>query len=84
MAMDKPVLMPPGVPPERVAMMRRAFQAAVTDPGFIADAKKQRIEIDTVTAERVHQILDTAYAMPAGVVKAANEALNITGAGADN
>jgi hypothetical protein len=28
----------------------------------------------------VHEILNAAYAMPADVVKAANEALNITGA----
>jgi len=40
--------------------------------------------METVTAERVHQILDTAYAMPADVVKAANEAPNITGAGDNN
>jgi len=84
MAMDKPVLMPPGVPEERVAVMRKAFEAAVSDPAFIAQAKRERVEIDTVTAARVHEILDRAYAMPADVVKAANEALNITGAGADN
>jgi tripartite-type tricarboxylate transporter receptor subunit TctC len=79
MHMDKPVLMPPGVPAERVALMRRAFQAAVTDPGFIAEAQRQRVQTEPVTAERVHAILDAAYAMPADVVKAANEALNITG-----
>jgi tripartite-type tricarboxylate transporter receptor subunit TctC len=80
MRMDKPVLLPPGVPAERVAVLKRAFQAAVTDPGFIAEAKRQRVQMEPVTAERVHQILDAAYAMPAEVVKAANEALNITGA----
>ncbi|MSP95226.1 MAG: hypothetical protein EXR00_08140 [Alphaproteobacteria bacterium] len=79
MAMDKPVLMPPGVPPERVAILRAAFQAAVNDPAFIADAKKQRVEIDVVTGARVAEILNTAYAMPADVVKAANEAMNFGG-----
>jgi tripartite-type tricarboxylate transporter receptor subunit TctC len=80
MAMDKPFLMPPGVPEDRVQVMRRAFQAAVTDPAFIAQAKRERVEIDPVTAERVNQVLDRAYAMPADVVKAASEAMNITGA----
>jgi tripartite-type tricarboxylate transporter receptor subunit TctC len=79
MAMDKPVLLPPGVPAERVAIMRKAFRDAVTDPGFIAEAKRQRVQMDIVSAERVHQILDAAYAMPADVVKAANEAVNVTG-----
>jgi tripartite-type tricarboxylate transporter receptor subunit TctC len=80
MAMDKPLLMPPGVPADRVAVMRKAFQEAVNDPAFIAQAKKERVEIHPVTAERVHQVLDRAYAMPADVVKIASEALNITGA----
>ena len=84
MAMDKPVVVPPGVPSERVAILRRAFQAAVTDPGFVAQAERERVQIGPVTAERVHQVLETAYAMPADVVKAANEALNITGGGTDN
>jgi tripartite-type tricarboxylate transporter receptor subunit TctC len=79
MTMDKPVLLPPGVPAERVALLRKAFNDAVSDPGFIAQAQRERVQMEPVTAERVHQILDTAYAMPADVVKAANEALNITG-----
>jgi hypothetical protein len=61
-------------------LLRRAFQAAVTDPGFIAEAQRQRVQMDPVTSNRVHEILDAAYAMPSDVVKAANEALNITGA----
>jgi tripartite-type tricarboxylate transporter receptor subunit TctC len=84
MAMDKPVLLPPGVPAERVALLRRAFQAAVTDPGFIAQAEREHVQMAPATAEHVHHVLDAAYAMPADVVKAANDALNITGAGADN
>jgi tripartite-type tricarboxylate transporter receptor subunit TctC len=79
MAMDKPALMPPGVPADRVAVMRKAFQDAVSDPAFIAQAKRERVEVHPVTAERVHQVLDRAYAMPADVVKAANEAMNIAG-----
>ena len=79
MAMDKPFVMPPGVPDDRVALMRKAFQEAVSNPAFVAMAKRERVEIDPVTAERVHQVLDRAYAMPPDVVKAANEAMNISG-----
>jgi tripartite-type tricarboxylate transporter receptor subunit TctC len=80
MAMDKPFLMPPGVPEDRVSVMRKAFEDAVSDPAFIAEAQRERVEIHPVTAERVRQVLDRAYAMPSDVVKAANEALNIAGA----
>ncbi len=83
MAMDRPLVLPPGVPPERVAILRRAFQAAVNDPAFIAEANKQRLNIDAVSGEGVQQLLAKSYAMPADVVAAAREALNLTGSAAN-
>jgi tripartite-type tricarboxylate transporter receptor subunit TctC len=79
MAMDRPILTPPGVPADRVALLRTAFHAAMTDPQFLADAKKQRIEIKEVSGERVAQILTAAFAVPPDIVKAANEAMNMAG-----
>jgi tripartite-type tricarboxylate transporter receptor subunit TctC len=83
MAMDRPMVMPPGVPAERVAMLRRAFQAAVNDPAFIAEAQRQRLDINAVAGEGVAQLLAKAYAMPADVVTAAREALSLTAATAN-
>jgi tripartite-type tricarboxylate transporter receptor subunit TctC len=78
-AMDRPVLTPPGVPADRVAALRTAFHDAINDPKFLADAMKQQIEVKEVSGEKVAEILNTAYAMPPDVVKAANEAMNLTG-----
>jgi hypothetical protein len=75
MAMDRPILAPPGVPAERVAALKAAFHAAVNDPGFLADAKKERLEVKEVSGEKVVQLLANAFAMPPDVVKAANEAM---------
>ena len=74
MAMDRPILTPPGVPADRVAALKAAFHAAMADPAFLADARKQRIEVKEVSGEKVGQIISGAFAMPADVVKAANEA----------
>src|SRR5712672_1307160 len=63
--MDRPILTPPGVPPERVAALRAAFHAAMNDPGFIADAKKQHLDIQEVDGESVAKIVERAYAQPA-------------------
>jgi tripartite-type tricarboxylate transporter receptor subunit TctC len=79
MAMDRPLVMPPGTPPERVTIIRRAFEAAVSDPAFIAEAEKQRLDIDAISGEAVADLLSKAYAMPADVVSTAREALNLTG-----
>lgn len=35
----------PGVPPDRVAALRTAFEKTVADPGFLADAKKRKLSV---------------------------------------
>jgi tripartite-type tricarboxylate transporter receptor subunit TctC len=80
-AMDRPILAPPSVPADRVAILRAAFHAAITDPQFLADAMKQRIEVKEVPGEKVAQLLATAYQMPPDVVKAANDAMGGAGGG---
>jgi tripartite-type tricarboxylate transporter receptor subunit TctC len=77
--MDRPVLAPPGVPPERLAALRAAFHAAMNDPGFIADARRQRLDIDEVAGEKVAEIVAATFALPPDVVKAANDAMHLTG-----
>src|SRR5205807_10440915 len=72
MAMDRPILTPPGVPAERVAALKIAFHAAMIDPAFLADARKQRIEVREVSGDKIARIISTAFAMPPEVVKAAN------------
>ena len=78
-AMDRPVLTPPGVPADRVAALRQAFHDAIVDPKFLADAKRQQIEVKEISGEKVADLLNAAYAMPPEVVKAANEAMNLSG-----
>jgi tripartite-type tricarboxylate transporter receptor subunit TctC len=81
--LDRPILAPPGVPPERLAALRAAFHAAMTDPGFVADAKRQRLEIDEVAGEKVAAIIAETFALPPDVVKAANDAMHLTGSQSD-
>ena len=70
---------PPGVPEDRVATLRAAYHAAMTDPGFVADAATIRIDIAEVSADRLYDQISRAYAMPADVVASAREAMNLTG-----
>jgi tripartite-type tricarboxylate transporter receptor subunit TctC len=77
--MDRPVLAPPGVPAERVAALRQAFHAAMNDPGFIAQAEKEGLEIRDISGARVAQILDDAFAMPPDIAKAAQGAMRAGG-----
>ena len=40
--MARPFFAPPGVPPERLALLRRAFDATLSDPVVLAEAQKAR------------------------------------------
>jgi tripartite-type tricarboxylate transporter receptor subunit TctC len=53
LAIGKPFGVRPGVPAERVAMLRDAFARMARDPQFLADAEKIEIDIDPISAEQV-------------------------------
>ncbi len=56
-SVGRPLATTPGVPAERVAALRRAFDAMVKDPEFIATAKKENMEIRPQSAEVLSQII---------------------------
>ena len=78
--MDRPLFAPSGVPAERVAALRKAFHEAMNDPGFIAEAARIDIELGEISGERLHTLVEEAYAMSDDVVRAANDAMNLSGA----
>ena len=49
----RPLAAPPGVPADRVTLLRRAFDDTMKDAAFLADAGVQRLEIDPLTGEQV-------------------------------
>ena len=73
--MDRPLLVPSGVPAERVAALRAAFHAAMNDSGFIAEAEKQHLELKELDGDIVAGIIAGAYALSPDVVQATREAV---------
>src|SRR5262245_35106337 len=67
-AIARPVTAPPGVPPERVEILRRAFDATMSDPVFRAEAAKLNAEIDPLTGEQVQAIVTRVLATPKPVI----------------
>ena len=54
----RPFFMPPNVPAERVAAIRRAFDATMKDKEFLAEADKLKIEIDPLAGEQVAALIE--------------------------
>jgi hypothetical protein len=67
----RPFAAPPGVPPERVAVLRRAFDATLEDAEFRADAAKAQLEVEPLTAAEINALLATAYGAPKPIVQKA-------------
>src|SRR5690606_14487620 len=74
-AVGRGFMMPPGVPSARVEAMRRAFDATMKDPEFLAEAKKRRLVIEPMTGEKLQQIVNNTVAAPPNVIARAKKVL---------
>ena len=70
----RPFAAPPGVPADRVAALRTAFDATMKDPDFLAETKKLALEVRPVSGSAVEQLIKDVYASPPEVVKLAAQA----------
>jgi tripartite-type tricarboxylate transporter receptor subunit TctC len=48
---------PPGLPADRLAALRAAYQAMVADPAFLADIKKLGIELDLLPGAELQNVI---------------------------
>ena len=71
----RPYFLPPDVPAERVTALRRAFDATVRDPAFIAEAAKLDFDVDPLTGEQVQALVGELAATPRDVVARVRRAL---------
>lgn len=69
--MAYPITAPPGVDPERIKALRTSFDATMKDPEFLAEANKVGMEVDTVSGERIAEIITKLYASPREAVQRA-------------
>jgi tripartite-type tricarboxylate transporter receptor subunit TctC len=64
----RPFFLPPNVPVPRVQALRRAFDATMKDPDYLAEAGKLRVDIDPLSGEQVAELVRQVTATPADVV----------------
>jgi tripartite-type tricarboxylate transporter receptor subunit TctC len=69
----RPVAAPPGVPTERLEVLRRAFDETMRDPEFLAEAEKLQLEIEPLSAHEIDALLANAFATPKPIVAQAAE-----------
>jgi tripartite-type tricarboxylate transporter receptor subunit TctC len=72
----RPIATTPDVPAERVSALRRAYDATVTDPAFVADATKLRAEINSMTGEELQGIIEKIISTPRPLLERVKQAIN--------
>jgi tripartite-type tricarboxylate transporter receptor subunit TctC len=60
--MGRPFAAPPGVPKDRIDALRKAFAETLTDPAFLAEAEKTKLEITPVSGETIANLVHDVYA----------------------
>ena len=72
-AISRPLVTNAGVPRERVEALRRAFDAAMKDPEFLAEAEKSKTDISPMTGEEAQKIAEATVNAPAEVRERASK-----------
>ena len=71
----RPYLAPPGIPKDRLEILRKAFMETMVDKDFLADANKSKLEIAPVTGDKVEALVKEIYETPPAVAQKAGALL---------
>jgi tripartite-type tricarboxylate transporter receptor subunit TctC len=71
----RPFFLPPGVPAERVAALRKAFDDTMKDPAYLEEAKKLSIDVDPLTGVELAALVEQVSKTPADTVARVRAAL---------
>lgn len=74
-SLGRPLLTGPGVPANRVAILREAFRRTMTDTAFLAEAAKVGYEVTPLTGEAVQALINHMMAAPAAIIDKARDAI---------
>ena len=72
----RPYVVPPGVPPPVLTVLRAAFAATMTDPDFLSDAKRLALDIDATTGEEIQAIIENIFNTSPAIVQKVKAILN--------
>jgi hypothetical protein len=80
-ALGRPFFTTQDVPADRVAALRKAFDATMKDEAFLAEAKQLNLDMDPMTGDRVADIVNDTINAPADAVAKAKIAIEPGGGG---
>ena len=64
----RPLVAPPGVPADRMKILRDTFDKTINDPALQAEAERRRLELDPTTAQEMETLAKEVMATPSDIV----------------
>jgi tripartite-type tricarboxylate transporter receptor subunit TctC len=65
----RPFVAPPGVPADRVAILRTSFMQMMNSPEMLADAQKMSLDVTPMSGEDVQALMERLYATPKPLIE---------------
>ncbi len=67
--LGRPLLGSPGIPPDRVKILREAYAKTMTDPEFLAEIKKRKYDLNPTSGEELEALAKEVVAQPEAIVE---------------
>jgi len=64
-----PMIAPPGIPADRVKMLRDAYEKTLKDPDLVSEIKKQEYDFDPVSGDELQALAKTIVNQPPQVIE---------------
>ena len=64
----RPYVLPPNTPPERVKIIREAFQKVLADESVLAEGKKRKLEFDPTSSQDLEKLAKEVMSQPPEIV----------------
>ena len=78
-SISRAIVTTPGTSPEKVKALRRAFDATMRDPEFLAEAKRAKIDISPTSGEEAQAIAESIISTPSDIVARAKKIVTRAG-----
>ena len=65
----RPMVATPGVPPDRVKILRDAYHTSLKDPALLEDLKKRRWEVDAISGEEMAKLAKEVVSQPPEIIE---------------
>ena len=74
-AFGRPFAAPPGIPADRKAALRTAFDTTMKDPEFVAEATKAGLEVSPINGAEIDRLLAEIYGLPPDLIEKAKQVM---------